>query len=159
MSNANTNIKYLTKKAKKGWASYYRLLDESRKAVELLEKLQDDVPLQFLEQLKQQINGLRMHDKDYQKKKEEKKEIEAPEESVKEGSIICSPVVVAEEKKEEVVAPSKPKKQSKKKCVCGAEVIKMSRHEKTKTHKKFMEQVVVATAFEPTNIVMATAIE
>ena len=55
--------------------------------------------------------------------------------------------------------PAKKKEYSKKKCACGAEVIKMSRHEKTKTHKKFMEQVVVATAFEPTNIVMATAIE
>jgi hypothetical protein len=120
MPSATSEIRFLTKKAKAGWCSYYRLLDEARKTVELLEKIKEDVPLKYLIELQNQIHGLRRYDREYQKRKEEEekagrenikptmkptkkpiKEQKQDEVPVAEGSIVCSPI--PEEKKKEVI--------------------------------------------------------
>ena len=73
-ANQTKEIRFLNKKAKAGWCSYYRILDEARKTVELLEKIRDDVPLQYLTEIEKQIHGLRRYDREYQKEKEEEEQ-------------------------------------------------------------------------------------
>ena len=73
-ANQTNEIRFLNKKAKAGWCSYYRILDEARKTVELLEKMKEDVPLQYLAEIEKQIHGLRRYDREYQKKKEEEEQ-------------------------------------------------------------------------------------